>query len=52
TDYLFFVAKANFDGYHHFSSTYEEHNKYAKEYQKALDAYTAKKKVSNNSVTP
>ena len=52
TDYLFFVAKANFDGYHHFSSTYEEHNRYAKEYQKALDAYTAKKKVSNNSVTP
>jgi len=43
TDYLFFVAKANFDGYHHFSSNYAEHNKYAKEYQKALDEYTARK---------
>lgn len=43
TNYLFFVAKANFDGYHHFSSTFAEHDKYAKEYQKALDAYTAKK---------
>ncbi|MBX2931254.1 MAG: endolytic transglycosylase MltG [Chitinophagaceae bacterium] len=43
TDYLFFVANANFDGYHHFSSNYAEHNKYAKEYQKALDEYTARK---------
>lgn len=47
TDYLFFVAKANFDGYHHFSSTFAEHDKYAKEYQKALDAYTAKKQQTN-----
>jgi len=44
TDYLFFVANANFDGYHHFSSNYAEHNKYAKAYQKALDEYTARKK--------
>ena len=44
TNYLYFVAKANFDGYHHFSSNYAEHNAYAKEYQKALDIYMAKKK--------
>ena len=44
TDYLYFVAKADFSGYHHFSSTYEEHNRYANEYQKKLDEYQAKKK--------
>jgi len=45
TDYLYFVAKADFSGYHHFSSTYEEHNRYAKAYQKKLDEYQAKKKL-------
>lgn len=44
TDYIYFVAKADFSGYHHFSSTYEEHNRYAKEYQKKLDEYQAKNK--------
>lgn len=43
TNYLYFVANANFDGYHHFSSTYQEHNKYAKAYQQALDIYTENK---------
>lgn len=43
TDYLFFVAKSDFSGYHHFSSTYSEHDQYAKEYQKALDVYMARK---------
>lgn len=43
TSYLYFVAKADFSGYHHFSSTYEEHNQYAKEYQKQLDIYQQKK---------
>ncbi|HEX3025526.1 MAG TPA: endolytic transglycosylase MltG [Chitinophagaceae bacterium] len=43
TDYLFFVAKSDFSGYHHFSNNYAEHNQYAKEYQKALDIYMAKK---------
>jgi UPF0755 protein len=42
TDYLYFVAKADFSGYHHFSSTFEEHNKFAKEYQKQLDIYQQK----------
>lgn len=43
TNYLFFVAKSDFSGYHHFSSTFGEHNQYAKEYQKALDIYMAGK---------
>jgi UPF0755 protein len=44
TSYLYFVAKADFSGYHHFSSTFEEHNKFAKEYQLKLDEYQKKKK--------
>lgn len=36
-DYLFFAAKADFSGYHNFSRTLEEHNKYAALYQKELD---------------
>ncbi|MBX9780844.1 MAG: endolytic transglycosylase MltG [Chitinophagaceae bacterium] len=43
TDYLYFVAKSDFSGYHHFSSTYEEHNKFAKEYQQKLDEYMLRK---------
>lgn len=43
TNYLFFVAKSDFSGYHHFSADYAEHNFYAKQYQRALDAYMAKK---------
>lgn len=51
TDYLYFVAKADFSGYHHFSATYDEHNRYAKEYQKKLDEYQAKKKVKEQTTT-
>jgi UPF0755 protein len=48
TDYLFFVAKSDFSGYHHFSSDYKEHSKYAKEYQKALDVYMARKQQNTS----
>jgi len=47
TDYIYFVAKADFSGYHHFSTNYDEHDRYAKEYQKKLDEYQAKKAMSN-----
>jgi UPF0755 protein len=36
-DYLFFAAKADFSGYHNFSRTLSEHNRYALAYQKELD---------------
>lgn len=36
-DYIFFVAKADFSGYHNFSRTLAEHNRYANQYQKELD---------------
>jgi UPF0755 protein len=36
-DYLYFAAKPDFSGYHNFSRTLTEHNKYALLYQKELD---------------
>jgi UPF0755 protein len=36
-EYLFFAAKADFSGYHNFSRTLAEHNRYAALYQKELD---------------
>jgi len=49
TDYLFFVAKADFSGYHHFSNNFQEHSTYAKAYQKALDIWMAKKQQKEES---
>ena len=39
TDYLYFVANSKFDGTHIFTTNYDDHLKYAKEYQKALTIY-------------
>ena len=36
-DYLYFEAKADFSGGHHFSRTLAEHNRYADEYQRELN---------------
>ncbi len=36
-DYLFFVAKSDFSGYHYFSKTLSEHNRYAAEYRRELN---------------
>lgn len=47
TEYLYFVAKADFSGYHHFSTSFQEHSKFAKEYQLKLDEYQKKKQQQN-----
>jgi UPF0755 protein len=36
-DYLFFAARADFSGYHNFSRTLSEHNRYAAQYQRELN---------------
>jgi UPF0755 protein len=36
-DYMYFAAKADFSGYHNFSRTLSEHNRYAAEYQRELN---------------
>lgn len=38
TNYIFFVAKPEFNGYSNFAATYQEHLVYAKAYQTALDS--------------
>ena len=43
TNYIFFVAKPDFNGYSNFAATYEEHLKFAKAYQLALDELIRKK---------
>jgi len=43
TDYLFFLAKSDFSGYHQFTSNFAEHEKYAKLYQQALDTLISRK---------
>lgn len=42
TDYLFFCAKPNGNGYHAFASNYVEHTKNAKAYQQWLDSLNIK----------
>ena len=38
TNYIYFVAKPDFNGYSNFASGYAEHLVYAKAYQQALDS--------------
>jgi UPF0755 protein len=44
SEHIFFVAKPDFKGYSNFSSTYAEHQRFAKQYQQALDSLIAGKK--------
>jgi UPF0755 protein len=45
TDYIFFVAKPDFNGYSNFATTYEEHLVFAKQYQEALNEMIRKKQL-------
>ncbi len=49
TDYLFFVASSDFNGYHSFSENFAEHKKKAVEYQKALDALILRKQKAKEN---
>jgi UPF0755 protein len=49
TNYLYFVAKSDFSGSHVFTSTYNEHLKYAKEYQEALNNFIEKKRAKEET---
>ena len=48
TDYLYFVARADFSGYSNFAATYKEHLENAKAYRDALD----KQQAVRDSATP
>jgi len=45
TDYLYFVAKADFSDAHEYTTNYQDHLKKAKEYQQALDKQEAIRKA-------
>ncbi|ULQ54392.1 endolytic transglycosylase MltG [Flavihumibacter fluvii] len=49
TNYLFFVAKSDFSGYHVFAETYEQHLQFAKAYQLALDNYLKSKSAGEDN---
>lgn len=48
TNYLFFVARPDFSGYSNFATSYEEHKKFAKAYQQALDSIIKLKQQNQN----
>ena len=50
TDYLFFVARSDFNGYHTFSVSYAEHQKNAAIYQKALDELILRKQKAKETL--
>lgn len=52
TKYLYFVAKSDFSGKSEFAETYQEHLKYAKAYQKALDIEMQKRKAREDLDPP
>ncbi|MEO7769242.1 MAG: endolytic transglycosylase MltG [Ferruginibacter sp.] len=46
TSYLYFVARPDLSGYSNFATTYEEHMRYARQYQLALDSLTISKQAN------
>ena len=49
TDYMFFVAKPDFNGYSNFAATYAEHLVFARAYQHALDSVIISRQAGTNS---
>ncbi|MEO6681398.1 MAG: endolytic transglycosylase MltG [Ginsengibacter sp.] len=49
TDYLFFVARADFSGYSDFANNYQQHLLYAKAYQQALNTLMEKRQEKNST---
>ena len=50
TNYLFFVAKSDFSGYHQFTDNFAEHEKYAKLYQQALNNWMHKDSLNKGLI--
>ena len=50
TNYLFFVAKSDFSGYHQFTDNFTEHEKYAKLYQQALNDWLKKDSLNKGLI--
>lgn len=50
TNYMYFVARSDFSGYHTFSSNYSQHLQRAKEYQKALNELILQKQNAAKTV--
>ena len=46
TDYLYFVAKSDFSGAHVFATNYDDHLKWAREYQQALNRQDSIRKAN------
>ncbi|MDO9375109.1 MAG: endolytic transglycosylase MltG [Ferruginibacter sp.] len=46
TSYLYFVAKPDLKGFSNFATSYQEHLKFAKEYQAALDSFIRLKQAN------
>ena len=45
TDYIYFVANSDFSGTHIFTSNYDDHLKYARQYQQALNTMELERKA-------
>ncbi len=50
TNYMFFVAKSDFSGYHQFTDNFTEHEKYAKLYQQALNEWLKKDSLNKGLI--
>ena len=50
TEYLYFVARSDFSGYHVFASTYQEHLRFAKQYQDSLNRYLQRRQTAKDNI--